>query len=97
MRLCRMRLCRLLVRGAVCVRLASFGLGHARPTLFLANVESRLSPILGIPDVYFAAKPPRRQRHHLFLIRHKADWPRAWDSLINKCHHDLEHDEDDDT
>ena len=30
MRLCRMRLCRLLVRGAICVRLASFGLGHAR-------------------------------------------------------------------
>ena len=26
---CRMRLCRLLVRGAICVRLASFGLGHA--------------------------------------------------------------------
>jgi hypothetical protein len=72
-------------------------INETRPTLFLANVESILSPILGIPDVYFAAKPPRRQRHHLFLIRRKADWPRAWDSLINKCHHDLEHDEDDDT
>jgi hypothetical protein len=68
-----------------------------RSTLLLANVKSILSPILGFPDLYFAAKPPRRQRHHLFLIRRKADWPRAWDSLINKCHHDLEHDEDDDT
>ncbi|KAI2495150.1 hypothetical protein MHU86_19381 [Fragilaria crotonensis] len=37
------------------------------------------------------------ERHYLFLIRRKAEWPRAWDSLINRCHHDLEHDVDDDT
>jgi hypothetical protein len=34
MRLCRMRLCRLLVRGAICVRLDSFGLGHASQRLW---------------------------------------------------------------
>jgi hypothetical protein len=59
-----------------------------RPTLFLVDVEAFRSPILGIPDVYFGVKPPRRKRHHLFLIRRKAEWPRAWDSLINRCHHD---------
>ena len=68
-----------------------------RPTLFLVDVESIRSPILGIPDIPFGTKPPRHKQHYLFLIRRKAEWPRAWDSLINRCHHDLEHDLDDDT
>jgi hypothetical protein len=67
------------------------------PTLFLVDVESIRSPVLGIPDVQFGVKPPMNERHYLFLIRRKAEWPRAWDSLINRCHHDLEHDVDDDT
>ncbi|KAI2489638.1 hypothetical protein MHU86_24951 [Fragilaria crotonensis] len=69
------------------------------PTLFLVDVKSILSPVLGIEDVppFGVEKAPRRKRCHLFLIRRKAEWPQAWDSLINKCHHDLEHDVDDDT
>lgn len=61
-----------------------------RPTLFLVDVESIRSPILGIPDVYFGEKPPRHKRHHLFLIRRKEEWPRAWDSL---CHHNQDVDD----
>ncbi|KAI2491466.1 hypothetical protein MHU86_23103 [Fragilaria crotonensis] len=68
------------------------------PTLFLVDVKSILSPVLGIEDAPIGVeKAPRRKRCHLFLIRRKAEWPQAWDSLINKCHHDLEHDVDDDT
>ncbi len=57
------------------------------------------SPILGVKDIppFGEEKAPRRKRHHLFLIRHKNEWPRAWDSLINGCHQALEDDEDDDT
>ena len=69
------------------------------PTLFLVDVKSIVAPILGIEDIppFGVEKAPRRKRCHLFLIRRKAEWHRAWDSLINKCHHDLEHDVDDDT
>jgi hypothetical protein len=69
------------------------------PTLFLVDVKSIVSPILGIEDIppFGEEKAPRRKRHHLFLIRCKNEWPRAWDSLINGCHHALEDDEDDDT
>ena len=69
------------------------------PTLFLVDVKSIVLPILGIEDIppFGVEKAPRRKRCHLFLIRRKAEWPRAWDSLINKCHHDLEDDVDDDT
>ena len=28
-------------------------------------------------------KIPKHKRHHLFLIRRKAAWPQAWDSIIN--------------
>ncbi len=41
---CRLRLCRLLVRGATCVRLASFGLGHAIDS----NKSTGLVECLGI-------------------------------------------------
>ena len=58
-----------------------------------------VSPILGIEEIppFGVEKAPRRKRCHLFLIRRKVEWPQALDSLINKCHHDLEHDVDDDT
>ena len=69
------------------------------PTLFLVDVKSIASPILGVEDIppFGEEKAPRRKRHHLFLIRRKSEWPRAWDSLINGCHQALEDDEDDDT
>ena len=69
------------------------------PTLFLVDVKSIVAPILGIEDIppFGVEKAPRRKRCHLFLICRKAEWHRAWDSLINKCHHDLERDVDDDT
>jgi hypothetical protein len=69
------------------------------PTLFLVDVKLIASPILGVKDIppFGEEKAPRRKRHHLFLIRHKNEWPRAWDSLINGCHQALEDDEDDDT
>jgi hypothetical protein len=28
--------------------------------------------------------------HHLFLIRHKAAWSRAWDSIINSSSNDVD-------
>jgi hypothetical protein len=59
---------------------------NTRPTLFLVHVMAIRSPTLGIADVPFGAKKlPKRERHHLFLIRRKAAWPRAWDSRINSC------------
>jgi hypothetical protein len=57
---------------------------HERPTLYLVDVESLRSPTVGIPDVGCAEKKiPKHKRHHLFLIRRKAAWPRAWDSIID--------------
>jgi hypothetical protein len=49
------------------------------PTLFLVDVKSIVSPILGIEDIppFGEEKAPRRKRHHLFLIRRKNEWPRA--------------------
>jgi hypothetical protein len=40
-----MRLCRLLVRGAICVRLSSFGLGHAIP-FFVCERKSRYAGVI---------------------------------------------------
>ena len=57
----------------------------ARPTLFLAHIKAIQSPLLGIADVPFGVKLPRRERHHLFLIRRKEAWPLAWDSVIDSC------------
>jgi hypothetical protein len=57
----------------------------ARPTLFLVHVKAIQSPLLGIADVPFGVKLPRRERHHLFLIRRKKTWPRVWDSMIDSC------------
>jgi hypothetical protein len=55
-----------------------------RPTLYLVDVESLRSPTVGIPDVGCAGiKILKHKRHHLFLIRRKAAWPQAWDSIIN--------------
>ena len=55
-----------------------------RPTLYLVDVESLRSPTVGIPDVGCAGeKIPKHKRHHLFLIRRKAAWPQAWDSIIS--------------
>lgn len=57
-----------------------------RPTLFLVHVKAIRSPTLGVADVPFGStRLPRRERHHLFLIRRKDAWPRAWDSMINSC------------
>lgn len=58
-------------------------LEETRATLYLVDVESIRSPVLGIPDVPFGVKVPRRQRHHLFLIRGKSAWPQAWDAIID--------------
>jgi hypothetical protein len=50
-----------------------------RPTLFMVHGEAIRSPTLGITGVPFGAtKLPRRERHHLFLIRFRAAWPQAW-------------------
>ena len=63
------------------------------PTLYLVDVESLRLPTVGIPDVGCALeKIPKHKRHHLFLIRCKAAWPRAWDSIIESSG-----DADDDT
>jgi hypothetical protein len=58
-----------------------------RSTLFLVHIKAIRSPTLGIvADVPFGAtKLPRYERHRLFLIRRRAAWPRAWDSMINRC------------
>ena len=63
------------------------------PTLYLVDVESIRSPTVGIPDVGWTPNDnpkEQSQQHHLFLIRRKADWPLAWDSIID----DLADDED---
>ena len=72
---------------------------NRHPTLFLVDVNSVASPIFGIEDTptFGEEKAPRRKRLHLFLIRRNNEWPCAWDSLINGCHHALEDDEDNDT
>jgi hypothetical protein len=58
----------------------------ARPgALFLVHIEAIQSPLLGIADVSFGVKLPRRERHHLFLIRRKKAWPQVWDSMIDSC------------
>ena len=54
-----------------------------QPTLFLAHIESIRSPLLGMADVPFGVKLPRHEWRHLFLIRRRAAWPQAWDSVIN--------------
>ena len=35
--------------------------------------------------MFGAATIQKRERYHLFLIRRKAAWPRACDSIINSC------------
>ena len=67
-----------------------------RPTLYLVDVESLRSPTVGIQDVEWGGpKIPKHQRHHLFLIRRRAAWPQAWDSIIVDT--SSEDSEDDDT
>ncbi|KAI2495724.1 hypothetical protein MHU86_18783 [Fragilaria crotonensis] len=57
-----------------------------RPTLFLVDINAIQLPVVGIADVPFGGvKLPRRERHHLFLIRRKQSWPQAWDSMIDSC------------
>lgn len=53
------------------------------PTLYLVNVESIRSPLLGVPDVPFGVRLPQRERHYLFLVRRRSAWPQAWDAIIN--------------
>ena len=65
----------------------------ARPTLFLVHVKTIQSPLLGIADVPFGVKLPRRERHHLFLIRRKKTWPRVWDSMIDSCRSPIDTDD----
>jgi hypothetical protein len=65
-----------------------------RPILYLVDVEAIKSPTVGIPDVGWTPNGhPKMQseQHHLFLVRRKADWPLAWDSMID----DLADDADD--
>ena len=64
------------------------------PTLFLVDVKSITSPIFGTEDIppFGERKAPRHKRPHLFLIRRKSEWPLVWDSVINKCHNDLDDD-----
>jgi hypothetical protein len=72
---------------------------HERPTLFLVDVNTIASPLLGTEDIppLGKAKSPLCERKYLFLIRRKAEWHLAWDSLINAEHHDIESNADDDT
>jgi hypothetical protein len=72
---------------------------HSPEERNMVDVKSIVSLLLGIKYTppFGVEKAPRRKRCHLFLIRRKAEWHRAWDSLINKCHHDLVHDVNDDT
>ena len=59
-------------------------LAQTKPTLYLADVDAIRSPIVGIKDVTAIGRSvPSRERVHLFLVRRKAMWPAAWDSVIN--------------
>ncbi len=66
-----------------------------RPILYLVDIEAIKSPTVGIPNVGWTRPNghPKMQseQHHLFLVRRKADWPLAWDSMID----DLADDADD--
>jgi hypothetical protein len=66
---------------------------YARPTQFLVHVKAIQSPLLDIADVPFGVKLPRRERHHLFMIRRKKTWPRVWDSMIDSCRSPIDTDD----